>query len=332
MTFLIITGVVIGIIGRMRAELTNALSLTVPFGATYALEAPNWAEDIFSEVAGNSNDYSDGGFSNSNYIHTTTDRNTLTLTVSNLPPHSLLELGMLMGQIQSLDPSRDGDVITIFVDGVEVFHVGLGFGSGGGYYEAEIQEFKLNGISANPDLLVAARTLVLDQRYDDRIYDLSQLNALQALAHTNSTAVIIIIASVNQAWSTEGYALDNLSVAVADSDSDTDGIPDWWEIKYFGGATNANPFAMAANDINNLRETYISGLNPTNPAARFEISNFGNSIEWDTASGRVYSVYWTSNLLENFQALETNVYGGSYTDILHGTDVKAFYKIGVRLE
>jgi hypothetical protein len=115
------------------------------------------------------------------------------------------------------------------------------------------------------------------------------------------------------------------------TDDDSDGLPNDWETQYFGGATNANPDALAANGINTLLETYIAGLDPTDTNARFILSNIV-PLQWSAVSGRVYSIYWTSNLLSSFQALETNVVGGGFTDTVHSAEEQGFYQIKVNLE
>jgi hypothetical protein len=118
------------------------------------------------------------------------------------------------------------------------------------------------------------------------------------------------------------------------NDMDGDDLPDEWELQYFGGETNANPTAMAANGINTVMEAYIADINPTNPASFFETSTdrgHGFVVSWNSVSGRVYSVHSTSNLLESFQPLETNILWpqNSWTDTVERTDV--FYKIDVSL-
>ncbi len=94
-------------------------------------------------------------------------------------------------------------------------------------------------------------------------------------------------------------------------DSDGDGLPDDWETQYFGGATSANPAAMAANGANTVYETYIAGIDPTDPAAQFDLSIQQRAsqriLQWDSVTGRIYSVYWSTNLLNRFQPLETNI-------------------------
>lgn len=100
-------------------------------------------------------------------------------------------------------------------------------------------------------------------------------------------------------------------VLVKDLDSDADGLDDDWEILYFGNATNATETADSDGDGQSNRDEYIAGFDPTNRTSRFEVSGnaFGRDqiIGWNAVSGRVYSVYWTTNLLSGFQCLESNI-------------------------
>jgi len=124
----------------------------------------------------------------------------------------------------------------------------------------------------------------------------------------------------------------------AQGDTDGDGLPDWWEEQYFSGATNANPNTLCSNGVNTLRQAYIAGLNPTNPASLFLTSVLRSPpsvLSWDAVSGRVYSVWWTSNLLSgDFLPLESNIpwTGNIFTDTTYGVEEKGFYKIDVELE
>ncbi len=123
-------------------------------------------------------------------------------------------------------------------------------------------------------------------------------------------------------------------------DIDGDSIPDWWETMFYGGPTNAIPEALAANGINTVLEAYIAGLNPTNPASRFLISQLRSLsaesiIEWTSVSGRVYTVYWTTNFPDgSFQLLESNVpwTDNVFTDSINNVEEKGFYKIEVEIE
>ncbi len=121
-------------------------------------------------------------------------------------------------------------------------------------------------------------------------------------------------------------------------DTDGDGLPDWWETQYFGGATNATPLATASNGVNSVEDAYIAGISPIDPDAAFVISDLSpltseSILEWTTASGRVYSIYWTSNLLNGFGIpMHTNYSGGVFTDSTHSAEDKGFYKIEVEME
>jgi PKD repeat protein len=128
-----------------------------------------------------------------------------------------------------------------------------------------------------------------------------------------------------------------ISSAAGGTDTDSDGIPDEWENQHFGGSTNANPHALAANGVNTILEAYVAGLNPTNAQSVFSISNqqlaSQRVLEWNAVSGRVCSVYWTTNLLNGFQSLETNLVWpqSSWTDTVHGAQGGGYYRIKVRM-
>ena len=120
-----------------------------------------------------------------------------------------------------------------------------------------------------------------------------------------------------------------------DGDIDADGIPNGWEIQYYGGATNADPIAFCSNGINTIREAYIAGFDPTDSDAKFVITQFETwpsyIIQWDSMAERFYTIYWTSNLLSDFELLTNNITGGTYTDTVHEVDGSGFYRIRVHL-
>ncbi len=84
-------------------------------------------------------------------------------------------------------------------------------------------------------------------------------------------------------------------------DSDGDGLPDWWESRYFGNPTNARPQAIAANGFSNLH-CYWLGLDPTNPLSTFKaqaISQPGTGypqISWNSIGGKTYTVEYANSL------------------------------------
>ncbi len=130
-------------------------------------------------------------------------------------------------------------------------------------------------------------------------------------------------------------------LTVSVPDTDTDGLPDWWETQYFGGATNADASATSSNGVNTILEAYVAGLNPTNPTSLFVMTQLGSDagdidravLHWGMVSGRVYTIYWTSNLLSGFpaQPLTNNIAVGVFTDTVHGAVNDGFYRIEVDL-
>ncbi len=114
-------------------------------------------------------------------------------------------------------------------------------------------------------------------------------------------------------------------------DSDGDGILDDWERQHGG---NQNPEQTCSNGVNTVRQAYIAGLDPNDPTDFFEVSNVWNVLGWPSVSGRVYSVYWATNLLDGFQPLEANIpwTAGSFIDTNTPSSEQMFYKIEVRFD
>jgi hypothetical protein len=89
-------------------------------------------------------------------------------------------------------------------------------------------------------------------------------------------------------------------------DNDADGLPDDWEIFYFGrlgvGATNS----FANDGISNIAK-YAAGTNPTNSANNFRILTIASQpgakeLTFTFAPSRQYAVHWSDDL-QNWQTL-----------------------------
>jgi hypothetical protein len=139
--------------------------------------------------------------------------NLITLTLTNLPPHTAINLDFLLAAIDSLDGTGnypEGDFLHINLDGVQIFresfanaspsqiqsyvpppggelarHVDLGFSGPGGYYT-------------------------------DSAYDMSVDPVFHHLAHAASTATFtfIIEGPGIQSLDDESWAMDNLRISV----------------------------------------------------------------------------------------------------------------------
>ncbi len=90
-------------------------------------------------------------------------------------------------------------------------------------------------------------------------------------------------------------------------DSDSDGIPDWWLMQYFGHPTGeAGDLSLAQDDadgdgMTNLQE-YLAGTDPRDPKSVFGVqisavtTNGSVVLSWGAAPGRGYQVLFKNNL------------------------------------
>ncbi len=144
----------------------------------------------------------------------------------------------------------------------------------------------------------------------------------------NSTTTNFIWSNVQ----TSGILAATFTVQVTTNDAAP--VPYEWLAGY--GLTNYDTDAIADQDLDGLSawQEYIAGTDPTNAASCFKATqNTPNKVSWSAVSGRVYSVYWSTNLMNGFQPLETNILypQGSYTNATPDPRVNN-YQIKVRLQ
>jgi Tol biopolymer transport system component len=100
----------------------------------------------------------------------------------------------------------------------------------------------------------------------------------------------------------------SLDVNAALVDSDGDGIPDWWMMKYFGHPTGqTNDMSLAQDDadgsgMSNLQD-YIAGTSPLDPSSAFRLSITAPSnnvarLTWPAVTGRAYQITYKTNLTD----------------------------------
>ena len=98
----------------------------------------------------------------------------------------------------------------------------------------------------------------------------------------------------------------SVDVNAALVDSDGDGIPDWWMMKYFGHPTGqAGDNSLASSDadgdgMSNLQE-YLAGTDPTNPNSVFRLAvapaaNNNINLFWPAVPGKSYQIQYKTNL------------------------------------
>lgn len=118
------------------------------------------------------------------------------------------------------------------------------------------------------------------------------------------------------------------------ADSDADGLPDAWELRYFGNRLSATPQGDPDSDGHSNYEEFVSGTNPNDNWSVFRVEKVTVSrivnasvitIQWPSVEGVTYSV-WSTFLNEVSDSLiETNIAAtppiNSYTAVLHQTNV-----------
>jgi subtilisin family serine protease len=124
-------------------------------------------------------------------------------------------------------------------------------------------------------------------------------------------------------------------------DTDSNGLPDWWELQYFGHLTGTAPNADPDHDgMNNLAE-WIAGTNPTNSASVFRLTlvsatNANNIVvSWPSVAGRNYWLIRSTNLPTGFNSVvSSNIAATAPTNTLTDTTVltgnSRYYRVGVQ--
>jgi hypothetical protein len=136
----------------------------------------------------------------------------------------------------------------------------------------------------------------------------------------------------------ENYAAAGTLIALGTPfDADGDGLPDSWETEYFGLPSYLSPESLCSNGINTVWDAYIAGLDPTDPNDRFLVGGTMAGdlgvLSWPAVSGRVYDVWFSTNLLSGFDLIYSNLpwTQNSVTGAVSEVD-NAYYKIDVRLD
>jgi lysophospholipase L1-like esterase len=130
---------------------------------------------------------------------------------------------------------------------------------------------------------------------------------------------------------------DKIIGAVFSAQLLTNSVPAWW-LAQNGLATNdAGALSDTDGDGMPAWQEWIAGTVPTNGMSRFEMAaqslqGAEKTISWSSETGRLYSVYWSPDLLSGFEVLASNLTAGIFTDTTHGAESQGFYQITVNPE
>jgi hypothetical protein len=136
-----------------------------------------------------------------------------------------------------------------------------------------------------------------------------------------------------------GESYDDITITVGEVERTAD-YANWLET-YFGDA-NYDDTQMASNGLYTVREAYVAGVDPTDPTAQFVIEDLGMApgervLQWAGVTGRLYSVYWSTNLMQaggGFQLLQSDIpyHSTTYTTAVEQAQSQGFYRVDVQLE
>jgi len=120
-------------------------------------------------------------------------------------------------------------------------------------------------------------------------------------------------------------------------DADGDGLPDWWEQKFFGSTSGADPLQNTDGDRLTDGEEYIVGSDPTAPDDfAIVLSTFADSPTLAVLSSpvRVYQLEKSADPRSGlWETVQSGVYGNGGLLILDDTNRTGFdlYRVGVSL-
>ncbi len=121
-------------------------------------------------------------------------------------------------------------------------------------------------------------------------------------------------------------------------DTDSDRMPDEWELQYFGSTTGAVATLDNDGDGYNAWQEYILGSNPTNSGSSFlftpspaQPTNSAFSVDFSTVTGRLYTVECTDDLASgNWQVLTNFIGDGSAAQLIDPTALPScFYHVRI---
>ena len=246
--------------------------------------------------------------------------------------------------------SISGNTVVLSLTGDASLAIGLGYtghsGTDAGYGPGEwvLNAAGVGLLSFSEEILLSSEAVALGdllQIYDGSAKPVSVSTAPAGLAvdvtyDGSPTAPIdpgsyTVIGTIND-LTYQGAATNTLVIQMP-ADYDT------WANTWFTPAEQADPAISGpeiyhdADDYSNWEE-YIVGTNPTDtqsvPIFQMQATALnGYILSWSSVSGRVYSINWSSDLMQGLLPLKENILWpqSSYTDLTHQAETEGFYQM-----
>lgn len=129
-------------------------------------------------------------------------------------------------------------------------------------------------------------------------------------------------------------------VRIPSDDSDGDGLPDEYELAFYGDLTTSDGTGDHDGDGDNDLTEWIRGTDPTDPSSRFHFEviredDGSTFVLWDGELGRVYDLEWSPDL-EDFQLIASDLPGLGDPILWFDENAlelrKGFYRIRTRID
>jgi uncharacterized repeat protein (TIGR02543 family) len=128
---------------------------------------------------------------------------------------------------------------------------------------------------------------------------------------------------------------------VSNPDSDSDGLPDAWEIQFFGNISQNDSGDKDLDGVSNINE-YLAGTHPDSSQSSFRVGTITYngqlsrvSLSWQSVIGRSYRVMASTTLLSNsWQAVSSDLAGTGGTlsfEEVESVNTAKFYRVEVRI-
>ncbi len=152
-------------------------------------------------------------------------------------------------------------------------------------------------------LAATSLSLAIVAMAGETLYEYDSNNRLKTTSYTNG-----VVARYHY------DAAHNMTGIGYVADIDEDGLPDYWELKYFGSLEATDGTLDSDGDGLTDYEEYLAATDPTSSSSLFYVYHGSsdpstNTIRWVSAANRTYTIRHTTNLLNSFSVLESEIDG-----------------------